>query len=143
MSFSMNLHTDSLASVGHPQQDPPEMGGILGTENQVLTLEMFSFPELHPHVEGVLEIEWKSSRDTPPNSPDPHQEGRAALGHMIPPRGRSPCATLRGLLPTRRETDPGRAAGSDLVVRGDESAPDPQGPPCADMVAEARLIVGC
>ena len=76
MSFSMNLHTDSLASVEHPQQDPPEMGGILGTENQVLKLETFSFPELHPQVEGLQEIEWKPSRDhfstpqTPPGGSD-------------------------------------------------------------------------
>ena len=48
----MNSQNNSLVSVEHPQQDPPEMGGILGTENQVLTLEMFPFPDLHPQVEG-------------------------------------------------------------------------------------------
>ena len=102
MSFSMNLQTDSLASVEHPQQDPPETGGIIGTENQVLTLEMFPFPDLHPQVEGVIEIEWKSIQG-PPNSPDKHQEGRAHPGLHETSKGELHDATLRGMFPHEEE----------------------------------------
>ena len=88
------------------------MGGILGTENQVLTLEMFTFPDLHPQVEGVLEIEWKPSREPPPNSPDPHQEGRAAPGPHEPSQGVGALFDPEGgCSPTRRKTDPGTPRG--------------------------------
>ncbi len=102
----------SLPPNKNPQQVPPEMGGNLGAENQVLTLEMFPFPDLHPQVEVVLEIEWQPSRDPPPNSPDPHQEGRAAPGLHEPSQGVDAlCDPKGGCIPTRRKTDPGRAHG--------------------------------
>ena len=104
------------------------MGGILGTENQVLTLEMFPFPDLHPQVEGLLEIEWKPSRDPLRTPQTPTRRVGQPLGLMSPPRGRSPCATLRGVLPHEEENRSGARRGGALAVRGDESAPPPGAP---------------
>ena len=98
-------------------------------------------PDLLPHVEGVLGIEWQNLRDPPPNSPDPHQEGRAAPELYEPFQGVAAPRGPEGGAHTREEEERSgarRGGGGGSGCPGGRGGPRPPGfPPAPTWYAEA------